>query len=86
MSVETLTGSDTDTEATVSDLDHFVCCNDENIALCGVDASEIPWGHFGDPCETCVRLMRADDEWIEEHGDGSDPCPHCPRNVLGGAS
>lgn len=39
-----------------AELNHVVCCEDENVALCGIDASDIEFGGDGLPCVVCDDL------------------------------
>ena len=40
------------------DFDHVVCCKDEDITLCGQDASDMPWGDMlGSICVVCADLV-----------------------------
>jgi hypothetical protein len=70
------------------DDDHITCCENDDLALCGADATNM---HWLDPdaeinCATCLRLELADAEWLDANCDNDARCPHCPMNVLGGAS
>ena len=83
MSTDTSTSAEpaaTTTEA--DDLNHIVCCDDDNLAMCGLDLTEVEWMARGalPDCPTCERLWEKDEDCY------AGECPHCPRNVLKGLS
>lgn len=62
-------------DAPMPDDYHIVCCNDDDIALCGIDASEMefrPANGDDNECEVCLRL----EENVEVSNDGA--CAICP--------
>jgi hypothetical protein len=72
-----------DETATSDDDNHYACCDDERIALCGTDLTEHCWITNEEQinCQTCIRLDQADAGWFASYDN--EPCPHCPLNVLG---
>jgi hypothetical protein len=40
------------------DLLHLVECHDDNLTLCGLDATDVPWVDDGLPCVVCTDLDR----------------------------
>ena len=39
------------------DLNHVVCCHDDNLTLCGFDATHLPWAFNDDKaCVVCLDL------------------------------
>lgn len=51
------------------DTHHFVCCCDEDTAMCGEDVTELPWVDDLTDVDVCVVC---DDLWADD-----SPCPRC---------
>jgi hypothetical protein len=55
-------------------LDHWTCCLDDNVALCGADVTDEPWAPFDvASCTVCEVVLRS----RLESGD----CALCPLEV-----
>lgn len=76
MSADTAVRSLTERPTYAGDLDHWCCCTDEDVSLCGFDLSESPFGKFDmASCTVC-----------EEIAEETDCCPFSGRvcSVNGG--
>lgn len=44
------------------ELDHIICCKDENIALCGIDLTNVAWTEWNGPkpedCIVCEHMFQ----------------------------
>lgn len=53
--------------------DHWVCCRNDNITLCGFDATGLPWVDFNlSGCVVCDELIEIPFCSL----DNMRPCPH----------
>lgn len=80
MSATQLAPSTTDI-TTDDELDHITCCVDENISLCGLDLTDVPWvDDFTNLCRMCAELDDVPDDTPED--EPCRACPHtCPRGT-----
>lgn len=53
---------------------HWVCCEDDDLALCGIDLTEVPWctEDDGPTCQRCDDL----------NNRLSDQCQGCPAFTI----
>ena len=67
------------------DLTHEVCCVDDDLTLCGRDASEMDWNDPLKPvaCIVCASLLERFEELLPTEAvpltRSDSPCSICPR-------
>jgi hypothetical protein len=40
------------------EVEHIVSMNDPDIALCGIDQTDVPWDQGFPPCQACLAVAR----------------------------
>jgi hypothetical protein len=71
-----------------SDLEHEVCCLDDETMMCGLIITEGEVGHLEPTCVVCVQLADRRDYYADLFGEdpqqpGAAPCRVCPKRKRG---
>lgn len=69
-------------ETTAGDdgIDHVVCCEDENLAMCGKDVTGLEWGSDGTN-QSCVVCALMDDVVYRRVCRGESCGTGCPKGM-----